>query len=78
MKTTLLHLDRWLCINLYPPIRQWWSKLWIRKDEFHPSLEINADYMAKLNPEQLAEYESNLIHRRNIAHKRDLKDSLVK
>jgi hypothetical protein len=63
--------DRWLCESLPGPLRFRWARLWIRKDEFHPSLDSDADYFLCLPREKQENYWLNLIKRRNIAHKRD-------
>lgn len=39
--------DRWLCFKLPWPLRLSWCTLWVREDEFHPSL--NSDGMGLLN-----------------------------
>ena len=49
-----------------------WSKLWIRKDEFHSSLNLDAESMLYMNEKQREKYTIDLIKRRNIAHKRGL------
>jgi len=49
-----------------------WSKLWIRKDEFHSSLNIDVESMLYMNEKQREKYTIDLIKRRNIAHKRGL------
>jgi hypothetical protein len=64
--------DRWLCTTLYGPIRVCWAKLWVRKDEFHPSLSLHAEYAVGLTQEKREVYWNDLIRRRQIAHERDL------
>lgn len=49
-----------------------WSKLWIRKDEFHSSLNLDAESMLYMNEKEREKYTIDLIKRRNIAHKRGL------
>lgn len=56
-------------------IRQSWYRLWIRKDEFHRSLDLDADYLMYLDDEQRSEYLKDLVRRREIAHQRDLNRS---
>jgi hypothetical protein len=68
-------LDRWLCCSLPGPIRFQWAKLWVRKDEFHPSLNIHTNYVYRLNKERRDSYWNNLMRRRKIAHERDLATS---
>lgn len=79
LKTIKMHMlyvcervDRKLCLSLPGPIRFWWSKLWIRKDEFHPSLNSHAEYATTLSSKKRDAYWHNLMVRRSIAHERDL------
>ncbi len=65
-------LDRRLCHSLPYPTRLWWHRLWIRKNEFHPSLDSDADYVVCLEHEQRHLYWGDLARRRGIAHQRDL------
>jgi hypothetical protein len=65
-------LDRRLCCSLPGPVRFWWSRLWVRKDEFHPSLNSHAEYAVSLKPEKRTAYSHDLARRRGIAHVRDL------
>lgn len=51
-------------------IKLWWYRLWIRGDEFHVSLSIDAIAMSVMTEEERREYIDDLILRRNIAHKR--------
>jgi|GEM_PF-3095624 len=50
----------------------WWHRLWIRKDEFHNSLNIDSDAMMEMDEREKEEYLANLIKRRKAAHQRDL------
>lgn len=52
-------------------IRLFWSRLWIRKDEFHQSLDIDAEAMLTMNAKQKDAYMKDLVRRRNIAHQRE-------
>lgn len=56
----------------------WWNRLWIRKDEFHRSLIMDDVLMSKMNEIERDKYRVDLIRRRNIAHKRDLRRYLKK
>ena len=47
------------------------DKMFIRKDEFHRSLDIDCGAMMKMNAAQKANYLNDLTRRRNIAHNRD-------
>ena len=52
--------------------RQFWNRLYIRKDEFHKSLDLDLKLMVDLNKEDQKKYLLDLIRRRDIAHRRDL------
>jgi hypothetical protein len=49
----------------------WWYRLWIRKDEFHKSLNPDFSAMLVMDKEELKEYHLDIVRRRNIAHYRD-------
>lgn len=49
-------------------IRQFWYRLWIRKNEFHISLEIDLEYMEALSKEEQEKYLYDLGIRRQKAH----------
>lgn len=53
----------------------WWSRLWIRKDEFHSSLSLDTSAMQEMTKDELAAYLRDIVRRRNIAHDRDLEGS---
>ncbi len=53
-------------------LRHFWDCLWVRKDEFHKSLEMNTEYMTGLDHEGVRKYLGDLEKRRRIAHERDL------
>jgi hypothetical protein len=50
-----------------------WNKLWIRKNEFHSSLDMDIKMMMIMNSKEREKYLINLNRRRNIAHNRDVK-----
>ena len=52
----------------------WWNRLWIRKNEFHQSLDIDFEAMSYMTREQQECYLTELTKRRMIAHERDMKD----
>lgn len=54
-------------------VKLWWYRLWIRKDEFHSSLDMDIDAMIYINEKKRNEYLDDLERRRHIAHIRDLK-----
>ena len=64
--------DCWLCRSLPGPIRLRWSRLWIRENEFHPSLDSDAEYYYYLPSEGYTAYWQDLVRRREIAHRRSL------
>ena len=49
-------------------LRLWWATLWVRKDEFHWSLEMDADALRHMTPDQRYKYMQDLFNRRKIAH----------
>ena len=50
----------------------WWHRLWIRKDEFHSSLDMDGAAMLEMNKQERKKYLADLVRRREIAHQRDL------
>ena len=52
-------------------LRLWWSRLYIRKDEFHSSLSFDVSAYLGMNEKQRFEYIFDLAKRRSIAHQRD-------
>ncbi|MDD4467268.1 MAG: hypothetical protein PHQ08_02380 [Candidatus Pacebacteria bacterium] len=52
----------------------WWNRLWIRKDEFHPSLNSDVEAMMEMTKEEKTAYLKDLMIRRRIAHLRDLEE----
>ena len=50
----------------------WWYKLWIRKDEFHHSLDMDGVAMLEMNEQERKKYFVNLVRRREKAHQRNL------
>ena len=53
-------------------IKLWWYALWVRKDEFHKSLNMDGRSMFKMNEKERRKYINDLVRRRNIAHDRTL------
>ncbi len=74
MRKMFLAIDRWLCVKLRPiKLRAWWCELWIRADEFHPSLNLDVEVAVRLpSDKERMNYTSRLLERRDIAHKRTL------
>ncbi len=67
-------VDYWLCLHIRPHrLRIWWHRLWIREDEFHPSLCADFRAMWQMNSQQLRSYGDDLARRRDMAHEKDLK-----
>ncbi|OQA38740.1 MAG: hypothetical protein BWY51_00782 [Parcubacteria group bacterium ADurb.Bin316] len=50
----------------------WWHRLYIRKDEFHRSLNMDGAAMLEMNEKERKKYLADLVRRREIAHQRDL------
>ena len=48
-----------------------WNRLWIRKDEFHSSLNMDVNAMLEMSQKQRDAYIKDLCKRRQIAHERD-------
>ena len=53
-------------------IKNRWNKLYIRKDEFHSSLDLDGEAMGYMNEKEREKYIMDLVRRRNIAHERGL------
>ena len=53
-------------------IKLWWYQLYVRKNEFHKSLQTDFEAMMVMNEDELKKYYADLGRRRMIAHKRDL------
>jgi hypothetical protein len=49
-----------------------WHRLFIRKDEFHPSLNIDVEAVSAMDSEARKHYFDDLARRRKIAHERSL------
>lgn len=50
----------------------WWDRLWIREDEFHKSLSMDAVMYAEMDPIERRAYLNDLMTRREVAHRRDM------
>jgi hypothetical protein len=80
-------IDRWLCIYARPLLFRWvWQTLWIRKDEFHPSLDRDVEVEFRISSLgngwlhggiTVERYHLDLIRRRNIAHNRTIDQVLL-
>lgn len=53
-------------------IKLWWYRLFIRKGEFHKSLDLDIDAMIVMDDEKLQKYCDDVVRRRLISHERDL------
>jgi hypothetical protein len=53
-------------------IKLWWNRLWIRVDEFHTSLSLDAELASTLTESERKEYYMDLIKRREKAHEKTL------
>ena len=49
-----------------------WHRAWVRKDEFHRSLDIDVMAMLQMNEADQRRYMADLMKRRNLAHDRDI------
>jgi len=58
--------------KLIAKIRHSWYKSYIRKDEFHKSLDIDIDLLVNLNKDEKKRYMKNLVKRRNIAYNKNI------
>ena len=74
-KIILFEIDWWLHHTIFGPIRLWWASLWIRKNEFDSTLEIDWKYVYTLSKSEKDSYYKRLAHLRWIAHEEDLKNS---
>lgn len=63
--------DRWACRD-FPvlKVRLWWRECWVRKDEFHPSLEVDIELIQGMDPLQLIRHRKDLVRRKIVAHRR--------
>ena len=52
-------------------LRHFWHTFYVRKNEFHISLETDMEYIMYLNQGEIEEYLRDLIVRRQIAHNRN-------
>lgn len=55
----------------------WWDRLYIREDEFHHSLDMDANIMMDMNERDREKYIADLVRRRQIAHDREMEDWYV-
>jgi len=62
-------IDRKLYYPWYK-IRYFWNSLYIRKDEFHKSLNLDINYYVTLSKDKQVQYIKDLERRRRIAHDR--------
>ncbi len=71
LRQRLQALFRWPCYQLrllpHRP-RLFWHQLWIRRDEFHPSLNMDGRAMRVMNAADRDRYLTKLGRRRRLAH----------
>ena len=60
-------------MRLKSRIKLAWDRLWIRKDEFHKSLNMDGMLMLEMTTEEFQKYQLDLVKRRDKAHRKDLK-----
>lgn len=53
-------------------LRVWWARLWVRRDEFHRSLSLDAEAMSHMCDCERKRYALDLAERRLAAHEADL------
>jgi len=58
-------------MNITTKIILWWNRLWIRKDEFHKSLDMDFKLMRKISSEEKDAYIIDLVQRRQKAHDKE-------
>ena len=62
--------------NPRPPMRcrlkVWWQRLWIRRDEFHHTIDADHDALLHMSDCERRRYWTDISRRRSIAHDRDL------
>ena len=62
--------------NPRPPLRcrlkVWWQRLWIRRDEFHRTLNADHDALLHMCDCERRRYWADIARRRGIAHERHL------
>ena len=54
-------------------IKLFWYRLYVRRNEFHKSLNTDFDAMVVMDCDEMKAYYADLQRRRTIAHKRDLR-----
>lgn len=73
VKYYIFHPLRFLYqIRFCSKIRVWWNFLWIRKNEFHSSLDMDGVAMLKMSDKEKKKYFSELTHRRQLTRESDL------
>ena len=68
-KQRFIHVIKYMW---FVEIKNKWNKLYIRKDEFHNSLDLDIEVMKCMNKEERDKYIIGLIKRRNIAHEHEI------
>lgn len=58
-------------VPFYIKLRLWWQRLWIRRDEFHSSLDTDPQLLQHMCSCEQNKYCEDLVHRRETAHQRD-------
>lgn len=67
--------DRGRGLSIFKRVKLFWDRLWIRKDEFDKSLDMDIEAMWQMTEKQKSDYLKDLVRRRQIAHERDMKAS---
>jgi len=63
-------------MKLHWKIRIWWQELWVRKDEFHKTLDIDTDAVSQMTYERRLQYFKRLEERRDKAHAENKKRNM--
>jgi hypothetical protein len=69
IRSRILYLKCRLC---NAGLKLFWYRLFIRKDVFHPSLDLDVLAMLAMSPEKVRWYVADVMRRRDIAHRRDI------
>jgi len=54
-------------------LRLFWHRLWIRRDEFHHSLNLDVEIMVRMTEDEKYSYQLDLECRRQMAHENDMR-----
>jgi len=69
---TKLRIEKTIRSVWHRGIKLQWYRLWIRKDEFHGSLDMDSQAIIGMDEKKFRKYSADLVNRRRIAHEKDL------